>query len=146
MRFLVLNGPNLNLLNKRVATHYGGLSLEEIERQVLEAFPGVEIVFRQSNHEGEHVDWVQGAEGEGFDGLLANFGGYSHTSVAIHDALELCNLPKVEVHLSNLHAREPFRHESLTARRMAGVIAGFGPLGYRLGVQALLELAAAKGS
>ena len=141
MRILVLNGPNLNLLNKRVAKHYGGLSLEELERSVVEAFPDVEIVFRQSNHEGEHVEWVQGAAEEGFDGLLANFGGYSHTSVAIHDALELCPLPKVEVHLSNLHAREPFRHESLTARRMDGVVLGFGPLGYRLGVRALLERA-----
>lgn len=140
MNILVLNGPNLNLLDQRDASIYGGVGLTTIESDLKQEYPQQQFVFRQSNHEGELVNWIQQASKEGFNGLIANFGGYSHTSVAIRDALELCALPKVEVHLSNLHARESFRHESITAAKMNGIIAGFGPIVYSLGVQALLRV------
>lgn len=140
MKILVLNGPNLNLLDQRDASIYGGVGLATIESDLAREYPQQQFVFRQSNLEGELVNWIQQASKEEFNGLIANFGGYSHTSVAIRDALELCALPKVEVHLSNLHARESFRHESITAAKMNGMIAGFGPMVYSLGVQALLRI------
>ena len=140
MKILVLNGPNLNLLEQRDSSVYGGIGLERIEADLKQEYPEQEFVFRQSNLEGELITWIQQAVGESFTGLIANFGGYSHTSVAIRDALELCSIPKVEVHLSNLHARESFRHESITAAKMNGMIAGFGPIVYSLGVQALLRV------
>lgn len=140
MKILVLNGPNLNLLEQRDSSVYGGIGLERIEADLKQEYPEQEFVFRQSNLEGELITWIQQAVGEGFTGLIANFGGYSHTSVAIRDALELCSIPKVEVHLSNLHARESFRHESITAAKMNGMIAGFGPMVYSLGVKALFRI------
>jgi 3-dehydroquinate dehydratase-2 len=145
MKILILNGPNLNLLNLRDGSLYGTKTLDQIEAMLRSGHADHDLTFRQSNHEGELVDWIQQAEAEGFEGLLMNPGGYSHTSVAIHDALELCRLPKVEVHLSNIHAREPFRHASITARRMDGVIAGMGPLGYSLGIDSLVRLSQARG-
>lgn len=140
MKILVLNGPNLNLLEQRDSSVYGGIGLERIEADLKQEYPEQEFVFRQSNLEGELITWIQQAVGESFTGLIANFGGYSHTSVAIRDALELCSIPKVEVHLSNLHARESFRHESITAAKMNGMIAGFGPMVYSLGVKALFRI------
>ena len=140
MKILLLNGPNLNLLDQRDKSIYGGIGLQAIEEGVKKEYQDLEFVFRQSNLEGELVTWIQQASREGFAGMIANFGGYSHTSVAIRDALELCPIPKVEVHLSNLHARESFRHESITAANMNGMIAGFGPMVYSLGIQALLRL------
>jgi len=140
MKILVLNGPNLNLLDQRDKEIYGGVGLEAIATNLRTEFEDLEFEFRQSNIEGDLINWIQKAHEEGFSGLIANFGGYSHTSIAIRDALELCSIPKVEVHLSNLHARESFRHESITAAKMNGMIAGFGPDVYSLGVQALLKL------
>jgi 3-dehydroquinate dehydratase-2 len=140
MKILVLNGPNLNLLDQRDKEIYGGVGLDAIATDLRGEYQDLMFEFRQSNVEGDLINWIQKAMEEGFSGLIANFGGYSHTSVAIRDALELCSIPKVEVHLSNLHTRETFRHESITAAKMNGMIAGFGPYVYSLGVQALLRL------
>lgn len=141
MKIRVLNGPNLNMLGRRDAARYGSDTLERIEELLRERFPGHELTFFQSNVEGELVEAIQDLTEGNCDGLLANFGGYTHTSVAIRDALELLEIPVVEVHLSNIHAREKFREHSLTGELAAGVITGFGSRSYVLGVQALQELA-----
>lgn len=141
MKVLVLNGPNLNLLGQRDPEIYGTASLAKIEALLEFEFPGHTFTFIQSNHEGELIDAIQRISKVPQDALIANFGGFSHTSVAIRDALELVNVPKVEVHLSNIHAREPFRHNSITAAKMDGVIAGFGADSYVLGVKAVEALA-----
>lgn len=137
MNVLILNGPNLNLLDKRPDEHYGSLSLAEIENSVRMEFPNHQFEFFQSNHEGELIDKIQSAANS-FSGLIINPGGYSHTSVAIKDALEICSVPKVEVHLSNLAARETFRQNMLTASSCDGYISGFREIGY-LGAIYLLE-------
>ncbi|MCU0415142.1 MAG: 3-dehydroquinate dehydratase [Ignavibacteriaceae bacterium] len=137
MNILILNGPNLNLLDKRPDEHYGSLSLAEIENAVRMEFPNHQFEFFQSNHEGELIDKIQSAANS-FSGLIINPGGYSHTSVAIKDALEICSVPKVEVHLSNLAARETFRQNMLTASSCDGYISGFREKGY-LGAIYLLE-------
>jgi len=137
MNVLILNGPNLNLLDKRPDEQYGSLSLAEIENVVRMEFPNHQFEFFQSNHEGELIDKIQSAANS-FNGLIINPGGYSHTSVAIKDALAICSIPKVEVHLSNLAAREIFRHNMLTASSCDGYISGFREKGY-LGAIYLLE-------
>ena len=129
MKLIVINGPNLNLLGKRDPEKYGHLSLEKIENILTSTFPEITFEFFQSNHEGELVSKIQLAE-SGYDGLIINPGGYSHTSVAIHDALVECKLPKVEVHLSHLAQREDFRQTMITARAANGYISGFKELGY----------------
>jgi 3-dehydroquinate dehydratase-2 len=137
-RILVLNGPNLNFLGVREPQTYGSETLADVEalcRREAQAH-GIEIDFRQSNHEGELVTWIQQARGP-FDGVVINPGAYSHTSVAIHDALRLLDVPIVEVHLSNIHARESFRHHSFVSPVATGVICGLGPEGYRLAIIAL---------
>jgi 3-dehydroquinate dehydratase-2 len=137
-RILVLNGPNLNFLGVREPQTYGSETLADVEalcRREAQAH-GIEIDFRQSNHEGELVTWIQQARGA-FDGVVINPGAYSHTSVAIHDALRLLDVPIVEVHLSNIHARESFRHHSFVSPVATGVICGLGPEGYRLAIIAL---------
>jgi len=135
----ILNGPNLNVLGKREPGIYGGKSLADIEGDCKKAGAGLglEIDFRQSNHEGVLVDWIQEA-GEKAVGIVINPGAYGHTSIAIHDAVRsVAPLPVVEVHLSNIHAREAFRHHSMISSVAAGVILGFGPIGYTLALQAI---------
>ncbi len=139
-RVLVLNGPNLNMLGIREPAIYGAQTLSDIEalcRAEAERL-GLEIAFRQSNHEGELVTWIQQALGA-FEAIVINPAAYSHTSVAIHDALKAVGLPVVEVHLSNIHGREPFRHHSFVSGIALGVICGFGASGYKLALAALAE-------
>jgi 3-dehydroquinate dehydratase-2 len=128
------------MLGKRDADHYGSDSLAEIEQLLVDSFPQYELSFLQSNLEGELVEAVQSLMESDYDGIMVNFGGYSHTSVAIRDALELLKIPIVEVHLSNIHAREEFRAHSLTGALASGVITGFGKNSYVLGIQALTTL------
>ncbi len=141
---LVINGPNLNLLGRREPGIYGSETLEAIEAACREVarFRGLEVEFAQSNHEGEIVGWIQGAD-DRHAGLIVNAGAYTHTSVAILDALRACPLPIVEVHLSNIHQREEFRRHSFVSTAAWGVICGFGGLGYRLAVLALADRLAA---
>lgn len=134
----VLNGPNLNLLGEREPDTYGGETLTDIEKRCAKAAKqtGLKLEFRQTNHEGELVAWIQDAR-EGVAGLAINAGAYTHTSVAIHDALRLLSIPIVEVHLSNIFAREEFRHHSYISAAATGVICGFGGDSYVLALQAL---------
>lgn len=135
----VLNGPNLNLLGTREPAVYGAQTLADVEQLCAAACArhGFRLEFRQSNHEGVLVDWIQEA-GEKAAGVVINPGAYGHTSIALHDAIRSVSpLPVVEVHLSNIHARETFRHKTFTAPVVVGVICGFGPLGYSLAIQAL---------
>lgn len=139
MRILVLHGPNLNLLGKREPEIYGRATLAEIEAQLVRLSQdlGVEIESRQSNHEGDLVDWIQEAAGE-FAGILLNPAAYTHTSVALRDAIAGTGIPIVEVHLSNPASREAFRHVSYVAPVAVGTVAGFGKDSYLLGLQALV--------
>jgi len=141
MRVLVLNGPNLNLLGVREVELYGRTTLAEIETDVMSLADqhGATVVFRQSNGEGELVDAVQAARGQ-FDGIILNPGGLTHYSISLLDALLACGLPVVEVHLTNLATREPFRSQSVTARGVSGRIEGFGAAGYRLALLGLVNL------
>jgi 3-dehydroquinate dehydratase-2 len=139
MRLLLLNGPNLNLLGTRETLIYGTTTLAEIERRVHEraSMLGAEVRAFQANSEGALIDWLQQEQGAA-DGLVINAGAYTHTSVALRDAVAGCGLPAVEVHISNVWKREPFRHESLLSEVCVGVIAGLGPQGYELAVEALV--------
>jgi len=138
-RILVLQGPNLNLLGTREPALYGHTTLDAIHAELAELAKsrGAELEFFQSNHEGALVDRIQEAPSFA-DGILINPGGLTHTSVVLRDALVATGLPVVEVHLSNVFAREPFRHHSYISPIALGVIAGFGPTSYRLGLEALL--------
>jgi len=137
-RILVLNGPNLNMLGVRQPEVYGRETLADIEAACATAAEarGWSLAFRQSNHEGELVGWIQQARTEA-DALIINPAAFTHTSVAILDALLLLDIPVVEVHLSNIHKREEFRHHSYVSRAATGVIAGFGAKGYLLALAAL---------
>ncbi len=139
----VLNGPNLNMLGKREPGIYGGKTLQDIETDCKSAARalGVEIDFRQSNHEGVLVDWLHEA-GDKAIGVAINAGAYTHTSVAIHDAIRAISIPVVELHISNVHAREEFRHKSMIAPAVKGVICGFGPYSYILALNALKTITA----
>ncbi len=139
-RVLVLNGPNLNLLGTREPGTYGTETLAQIEKMVKAEGKalGLTVTARQSNHEGELVTWIQEAQ-QSFEAIVINPAAYSHTSVAIHDALRAVGLPVIEVHLSNIHAREPFRHHSYVSPVATGVICGLGSAGYRLALRALAE-------
>jgi 3-dehydroquinate dehydratase II len=137
-RIAVINGPNLNMLGSREPGIYGSGSLDDIQKALNDRFQGrTELSFHQSNSEGELVSLVQGLAGVA-DGILLNAGAYTHTSVAIRDALLAVDIPFVEVHLSNVHAREKFRHSSLMADVAVGVVAGFGATSYELGLEGLL--------
>jgi 3-dehydroquinate dehydratase-2 len=141
MKIQVINGPNLNMLGQRESQHYGSLTLSDIEFKIRESYPAVEFQFFQSNHEGELIDHVHSLVRDGSaQGLVINAGAFTHTSVALRDALAIWNVPKIEVHLSNIHARESFRHSSLTGGVCNGIIAGLGLNSYLLGVRAVLDL------
>jgi 3-dehydroquinate dehydratase II len=135
---LVLNGPNLNLLGVREPKTYGSETLADIEEACLERAAALDLAvdFRQSNHEGQLVDWIQEAR-ESADGIIINAGAYTHTSIAILDALRACELPIIEVHLSNIFAREPYRHHSYISSVARGVICGFGAQSYILALDAI---------
>lgn len=140
-KILVIHGPNLNLLGTREPGIYGTVTLKQINAQLQELAKAakVKLTIMQSNHEGAIVDAVGGAH-EGFSGILINPAAYTHTSVAIRDAIAACGLPVVEVHLSNIYSREKFRHNSLISPVAKGSIMGFGPQSYHLGLQALIDL------
>jgi 3-dehydroquinate dehydratase-2 len=133
-RILVLNGPNLNLLGTREPATYGSRTLADIEDELREAGrkAGADVQCFQSNHEGALVDRIQAARTEGVEFVLVNAGAYTHTSIAIRDALAAVAIPFIEVHVSNVYRREAFRHHSTLAAIAVGVVAGLGPAGYRL--------------
>lgn len=137
----VLNGPNLNLLGNREPEVYGRQTLSDIEKAVNQRAKkaGLEVVFRQSNHEGELVDWIQEARTKG-SGVIINPGAYTHTSIALLDALKMLDKPIIEVHLSNTHQREPFRRHSYVSMAAKGVIMGLGSMGYVLAIDAMAGL------
>ena len=138
---LVLNGPNLNLLGVREPATYGRDTLADIEEACLEraAVLDLTVDFRQSNHEGQLVEWIQEAR-ENADGIIINPAGYTTTSVALLDALKAVELPVIEVHISNIHRREQFRHNSLVSQTARGVICGFGAHGYLLALDAIARI------
>jgi len=140
MKILFLNGPNLNLLGQRETDIYGKTTLQDIEAMVRQraAKLGAEVEFRQSNTEGELVTWIQGAK-QAFDVIVLNAAAYTHTSVALRDAIAAVHIPTIEVHLSNIHAREEFRHKSLIAPVCRGQICGFGPTSYILALEAAVN-------
>ena len=139
MKILVLNGPNINLTGIREPEVYGRRSFADLEQLIRDAAAqlGIEVQLLQSNHEGVLIDAIQQAWRDGLDGIVLNPGGYTHTSVALHDAIASVPLPTVEVHMSNIQAREGYRHTSVTAPACKGQIAGFGFDTYLLGLQAL---------
>jgi len=141
LHVLALHGPNLNLLGAREPQHYGCRTLAEIDAMLEAEAERLDcgLVAFQSNHEGELVERVHAAREEGVDGIIINPAAYTHTSVALRDALTGCEIPFVEVHLSNIHRRESFRHRSLLADVALGVVAGLGPTGYRLALMGLVE-------
>jgi 3-dehydroquinate dehydratase-2 len=138
MKIAIINGPNLNLLGKREPGIYGSTSFEDFFRELKKAYPQVELSYDQSNVEGELVNYLQEA-GFDADGILLNAGAYTHTSVAIRDAIAAIKAPVIEIHISNVHAREEFRHTSLIAATCVGSICGLGLKGYALGVAYFLK-------
>lgn len=147
MKILFLNGPNLNLLGQRETSVYGQTTLAQIEAEVRKRATqlGVEVEFRQTNVEGELVNWIQSAQGN-FAVVVLNAAAYTHTSIAIRDAISAVKVPVIEIHLSNIHAREEFRHKSLIAPVCRGQISGFGLHSYILALEASLNVNPAKNS
>lgn len=135
----ILNGPNLNLLGSREPGIYGSTSLSDIEKECRSAAGALDlsIEFRQTNHEGVLVDWIQEAANAA-KGIVINPGAYTHTSITLYDAIRAVRLPVIEVHISNIFTREPFRHHSYVSPAAVGVICGLGPAGYRLALEALV--------
>lgn len=139
MHILILNGPNLGLLGKREPELYGTETLAGLEERIRKSFSSVKFTFIQSNHEGTLVDELNKAAGGGVDGVVINPGAYAHTSYAIRDAVAALTIPVIEVHITNVHAREEFRRHSVIAPVCRGVVAGLGRRGYDLAVQFLFE-------
>ncbi|MBR3398260.1 MAG: type II 3-dehydroquinate dehydratase [Prevotella sp.] len=137
MKLLILNGPNLNLLGIREPGIYGNDSMESYLETLRKEFPQVEIEYFQSNIEGEMIDKMQQV-GYSYDGIVLNAGAYTHTSVALHDCIRAINTPVIEVHISNVHTREEFRHKSMISAACKGVICGFGMDSYKLAVYSFL--------
>ncbi|MBP3822115.1 MAG: type II 3-dehydroquinate dehydratase [Bacteroidaceae bacterium] len=138
-RIQIINGPNLNLLGRREPGVYGSRSFEDYLTELRAQYPDVQLDYFQSNHEGDLIDCIHACGFEA-DGIVLNAGAYTHTSVALHDALRAVEAPAVEVHISNVHTREEFRHKSLISAACRGVICGFGLDSYRLAVEALIGL------
>ncbi|REJ80481.1 MAG: type II 3-dehydroquinate dehydratase [Bacteroidetes bacterium] len=138
MKILIINGPNLNLVGSREPELYGNENMDTYYRKLVDMFPEVQLSYFQSNIEGELINAIQSAIGK-TEGLIINAGGYTHTSVAIRDAIAMIQVPVIEVHISNVYKREDFRHKSLMASHCFGVIAGFGLDSYRLALLALIN-------
>jgi 3-dehydroquinate dehydratase-2 len=142
MKIKVIQGPNLNMLGVREVQIYGPMKLEDIHKN-MEMFAkdnGIEIEFFQSNHEGDIIDAIQESLTDGTNGIIINPAAYTHTSIAIRDAIKAVNLPTIEVHLSNVAAREEFRQKSLISDIVAGTITGFGPFGYHMALIAMIQI------
>jgi len=141
LRILVLHGPNLNLLGTREPGHYGNVTLADINQTLIELGDAlnIEISTFQSNHEGELVDRIHQAAKEGIDGIVINPAAYTHTSIALRDAMLAISIPFIEVHLSNIHRREEFRHHSMLAAAATGIVAGFGATSYQLALRGLQD-------
>ena len=139
MKILILNGPNLNRLGTREPSIYGTSTMADCMQQLAAAYPDIDFDYFQSNVEGFLIDRLQQAADEGFEGVVFNAGAYTHTSIALRDCIKSLRVPVIEVHLSNVHAREEFRHMSMLSAVCKGVIAGFGMDSYRLAVEALVN-------
>lgn len=140
MKILILNGPNLNLLGEREPGIYGTGTMDECLDGLRRRYTDVEFLYYQSNVEGFLIDRLHQARGEGVDGVVLNAGAYTHTSIALHDAIRSLQFPVIEVHISNVHCREEFRRHSAISPACAGVICGFGLDSYRLGVEAVIGM------
>lgn len=138
MKIQIINGPNINLLGKREPSIYGARSFEDYLAELKERFPQVEMDYYQSNVEGEMINKIHEV-GFDYDGIVLNAGAYTHTSIALQDAIRAVSTPTIEVHISNVHQREEFRHRSMISCACVGVICGFGLDSYRLAIEALLE-------
>ncbi len=143
MKILILNGPNLNLLGSREPGIYGAETMEDCLARLRRLYATDELLYYQSNVEGCLIDRLQQAGQEGIDGVVFNAGAYTHTSIALHDCIRSLRMPVIEVHLSNIHRREEFRHRSFLSPVCLGVICGFGTDSYRLGIEALRQAVAA---
>ncbi|MCF0188017.1 MAG: type II 3-dehydroquinate dehydratase [Bacteroidaceae bacterium] len=139
MKIQIINGPNLNLLGKREPTIYGDTAFDAFLATLRAQYPDIIIDYFQSNHEGELIDCLHRV-GFSYDGIILNAGAYTHTSIALHDAIRAITTPVIEVHISNVHAREPFRHTSFISPAAHGVICGFGLNTYRLAVEAIINI------
>ena len=139
MRIQIINGPNLNLLGKREPGIYGSRGFEDYLEELRKRYADIEIDYMQSNHEGDMIDCIHKV-GFSYDGIVLNAGAYTHTSVALLDALKAVNTPAIEVHISNVHQREEFRHKSMISAGCKGVICGFGLDSYRLAIEAIIGL------
>ena len=138
MKILILNGPNLNLLGKREPEVYGNISFENYFTQLQQNYPNCELSYFQSNHEGAIIDKIH-ETGFTYDGIVLNAGAYTHTSIAIHDAIKAVTTPVVEVHISNIHTRENFRHKSMIAAACKGYVVGLGLLSYEFAIDYFLK-------
>tara|TARA_Y100000590_G_scaffold20626_1_gene24025 strand:+ start:1035 stop:1475 length:441 start_codon:yes stop_codon:yes gene_type:complete len=140
-KVLIINGPNLNLIGEREKDIYGSISFEEIKKECLKESNrlGIETDFRQTNNEGEIINWIHEVNSD-YDGLIINPAGYTHTSIAILDSLRSINKPKIEIHLSNIYNREEYRKKSITSEGVNGLISGFGVNSYTLAIQAINNL------